>query len=430
VRASPPSSANSVGGAIFACEVIHRYGLEYYEAFIPTVIAGTACNFAFRFLLDLPQEAIWTFPPESGLSTIGTLYGVMLGVVGGYLGRLWIQGTIWLRVNVLMKYKLGARHILKGTIGGFLIGLIGAVFPETLFWAQNEAQPLIDGGATPLPNVWPAEGIFGASDLTSPLVLILIGGAKLVAISITVLAGYRGGFIFPFMFAGISFGTAFNMILPSLGAAAAALSLAAAINTSVTRTVLATPVVLITLSGRPDVLPCVLVASVVSLYMTGDVSIIKAARTRYLSSEILGADDLTDNTPADAKPIGKVAQVFKETTAPPAEPKTVEATPPTVVVLGAPRTAAAAPVAVLNVTIGAAEKTVGAGAAQLGNASDAAAKPAGPESEAVKSQQGWLNSQLDGHGSGTGAAPPLRSVPSAKRVSVPAVFQVNAAPMV
>lgn len=27
-----------VGGAIFACEVIHRWGAEYYEAFIPTVM--------------------------------------------------------------------------------------------------------------------------------------------------------------------------------------------------------------------------------------------------------------------------------------------------------------------------------------------------------------------------------------------------------
>lgn len=50
------------------------------------------------------------------------------------------------------------------TIGGFLIGLIGAVAPETLFWAENEAQRIIDAGETPLPNLSPhlAVGMFGA----------------------------------------------------------------------------------------------------------------------------------------------------------------------------------------------------------------------------------------------------------------------------
>ena len=45
-----------VGGALFACEVLHRHGIEYYEAIIPTVIAGLACNWSFRTLANLPQE--------------------------------------------------------------------------------------------------------------------------------------------------------------------------------------------------------------------------------------------------------------------------------------------------------------------------------------------------------------------------------------
>ena len=276
-----------VGGAIFACEMIHRYGLEYYEAFIPTVISGTACNFVFRYLLNLPQKAIWTIPPESASSTLATLHGVMLGVVGGLIGRVWIDMTNWTRVNVLLRNGLGKCHILKGSVGGLLIGLIGAVLPPTLFWAEYEAQSLLDGGVTPLHHIQLASA-FGPCDLTNLLVLTSIGCMKLVAISITVLAGYRGGFIFPFYFCGIAFGVVIHRLVPGLSLATAALSLAAAINTSVTRTVLATPVVLIGLSGRPDVLPCVLVASVVSLYMTGDVAIIKASRARRKTQEILG----------------------------------------------------------------------------------------------------------------------------------------------
>ena len=39
-----------IGGALFACEVLHRYGLEYYEAVLPTVIAGLACTDSNRHL--------------------------------------------------------------------------------------------------------------------------------------------------------------------------------------------------------------------------------------------------------------------------------------------------------------------------------------------------------------------------------------------
>merc|ERR1711871_1723019 len=101
------------------------------------------------------------------------------------------------REKVLVPLKLGPKHILKGLIGGTIIGAIGICLPETLFWAEYEAQSIIDNGATPLPHVFPRVGVFGEYSLSSPMILIGIGLAKLVAISVTVLAGYRGGFIFP-----------------------------------------------------------------------------------------------------------------------------------------------------------------------------------------------------------------------------------------
>merc|ERR1719267_175591 len=79
-----------------------------------------------------------------------------------------------------------------------------------------------------------------------------------------------------------------------VSAAAAALSCACAINTAVTRTVLATPIVLASLSGRMDTFPTLLVASIISLYMTGDESIIKAARKRWLRAELMGSEVMTD----------------------------------------------------------------------------------------------------------------------------------------
>lgn len=285
-----------VGGALFACEVLHRYGLEYYEAVIPTVVAGLSCNWSFRVIANLPQKPIWTFAPEEALLPWTSILGLLYGAIGGFLGWAWMRGTNLIREKVLVPYKLGPRHVVKGLLGGAIIGLIGALFPETLFWAEYEAQTIIDHGATPLPHVNPRVGIFGAYSLENPFVLFAIGIAKLVAISITVLAGYRGGFIFPFMFAGHTIGTGLSIASGgALSQGAAALSCACAINVAVTRTVLATPVVLSTLSGRVDCFPTLLVASLVSLYVTGDESIIKAARARWLRSELDGSEMLVDN---------------------------------------------------------------------------------------------------------------------------------------
>jgi len=198
-------------------------------------------------------------------------------------------------------FKLGQRHILKGFLGGCIIGTIGLFFPETLFWAEYEAQTIVSKGETPLPHVWPTVGALGAYSLDDPTYLVLIGLFKLVAISITVLAGYRGGFIFPFMFAGHSVGQAIAVIAPSfiggVSPAAACLSLACGINVAVTRTVLATPIVLASLSGRVDVFPTLLVTSIVAAEISSGESIIKAARSRLLRAELDGAELLTDRSP-------------------------------------------------------------------------------------------------------------------------------------
>ena len=134
--------------------------------------------------------------------------------------------------------------------------------------------------------------------------LILVGCAKLVAIGVTVLAGYRGGFIFPFMVSGVAIGCGFaragadaGLLRGAVAEPLCALCLAAGINTCVTRTVLATPIVLVSISDRVDALPVALVASIVALHVTQDESVIKAARTRD-SFEDLAA---LDNAPELAK---------------------------------------------------------------------------------------------------------------------------------
>ncbi|KAJ8608928.1 hypothetical protein CTAYLR_005302 [Chrysophaeum taylorii] len=250
-----------VGGAFFALEVVHRHGLEFWEAIVPAIFASIASHLVYR---ASAPSLCWHFPAAETTSVYVCFLGVATGLAGGAIGSLWIRA-----LRVLKRFELPT--VSKATLGGLLIGALGSTAPSTLFWGEHEINALLGGD---LPRV-------DLPSPDSPRALIYAGFVKLVLILVTVLAGYRGGFIFPFMFSGIAIGAGVARLLGLTVVAHVALSLAAAINTAATRTVFATPFVLVTLSNRPDTLLTCLVASVVSLVLTADVAVITDARARW-----------------------------------------------------------------------------------------------------------------------------------------------------
>ena len=92
---------------------------------------------------------------------------------------------------------------------------------------------------------------------------------KMIAISFTVASGYRGGFIFPFFTAGAAFGQAIYIISGGIiPIQLCILCIAASINVAITRTSIATTLILTALSGELNANPPILAASIVSLLLT------------------------------------------------------------------------------------------------------------------------------------------------------------------
>ena len=165
-------------------------------------------------------------------------------------------------------------------LGATAVVVIGVLVPHTMFWGEWEIGPIATlSPASELPHVWPTWGLIGF-EMNSWQSCAVVGFAKLVAISFTVAGGFRGGYIFPFFAAGAAFGRAMCFIFPSLNPAVATLCLAAGINVAITRTALATTLILSSLSGEQHALPIVLAASVVSLFATGYVPFIKSQLAR------------------------------------------------------------------------------------------------------------------------------------------------------
>jgi H+/Cl- antiporter ClcA len=91
------------------------------------------------------------------------------------------------------------RVVLRGLLGGLGMGIIGALLPLTLFSGEAETADLI---------VQAAE--------IGVLMLIVLGLAKLLTTSLLLATGWKGGYIFPIMFASVALGLAVNLVFPSI----------------------------------------------------------------------------------------------------------------------------------------------------------------------------------------------------------------------
>ena len=132
-------------------------------------------------------------------------------------------------------------RVLVGAAGVVTIGML---VPQTMFWGEWEFPVLATlSPASDLPHVWPTTGLIGF-EMNSCLNCLIVGFCKLLAISFTVAGGYRGGYIFPFFTAGAAFGRALCFAFPKLSPVIATLCFAAGINVAITRTALATSLIL------------------------------------------------------------------------------------------------------------------------------------------------------------------------------------------
>jgi H+/Cl- antiporter ClcA len=260
-----------LGGALFALEVNSRFGVEYFEHIVESILCGEVCLAVFRALARLPIEPIWviTMPKLQSATPIHVLLGFALGLTGA-LVAFFFAVMHWRVIALFTKLDLmrDERAVYRGLLGATVVLGIGMFIPHTLFWGETEFQTISSlSPASTLPHVWPTTGLI-AFEMESTWTCLVVGITKLVAISFTVAGGYRGGFIFPLFTVGAAFGRAIAFLIPAIPVQLCVLCMAAAINVAITRTSLATTLILVFLSGEPDSMSAVLAASLASLFAT------------------------------------------------------------------------------------------------------------------------------------------------------------------
>ncbi len=248
-----------LGGALFALEIPHRRGLEYYEALIPAVVSATASFVVFRFSTGEKIGGIYHFAAMPDLELIDVSHGMLLGAIGAGVAMLFV---VMFRSIGKLLHPVEHYRVALATFGGLSIGAISLFFPQTLFFGERQIEETIATGAS-----------LGVT------MLLGIALAKLLAICLTLHCGFRGGFIFPLFFVGANVGLAISIAFPTIHPTLAMLCMMAAVNVAITKTPISSTVILTVLSSTTMV-PVILSASFTSFLLTSSVSLLKTQRSR------------------------------------------------------------------------------------------------------------------------------------------------------
>jgi H+/Cl- antiporter ClcA len=245
-----------LGGSLFSLEILHhKHAVEYYKAIIPALVASSFSYVVFAMVIHLGIGPIWNLSGYEYAGVFDFLYAVLFAIAGTVVAWGFIYCTKFFK-SIFEKKTIPI--YIKTLIGGILLGLIAFYFPLTRYFGHHEINELLTNDFS-----------------INMLVAILF--FKIVAIAITVTSGWRGGFIIPLFFVGVSLGLILYILFPSINPTLAIISCMAAINACVTRTPMSTTILLATLTGFGYFIP-ILFASLTGYFL--------APRIPFISSQM------------------------------------------------------------------------------------------------------------------------------------------------
>jgi len=247
-----------LGAAVFGLEILHRKGLEYYEALLPAC-AGSLASFAVCVVLTgHGLEPAWHFPGAAPhLTLLDLVLGAFGGVAGAAVAHLFaamIRAADWIAAWLPAWAKPPA--------AGLVLGALALILPSGLTYGDSQLAGLI------------------AVPAIAAVTLLLAAVGHLASAAITLAGRWRGGIIIPMFITGYCLGRA---IAEATGHNSwylvLATSMMVACNTAMTKTPLGSALVVSEMTAL-TLIPPLVIAALVSLSLTAGVGFIDGQRQR------------------------------------------------------------------------------------------------------------------------------------------------------
>jgi H+/Cl- antiporter ClcA len=251
-----------LGSAIFALELLHRRGLQYYEALLPSVLGSLAGYAVYVIATSAGLTPVWHIPAPASIHIADLGWALLAGVAGAVIAVAFTYLSAALR-----RAARALRSELRPLVGGLVLAALGLASAYSLTYGEAQINEILHHHSG-------AIAFFALAAL-----------AKLAGTSVTLSSEWRGGFIIPLFFMGVCVARALHGILPSSNEAVLIAALMVAANVGVTKTPLGSTLV-VTEMGGLRLLPTTLIAAMVALLLTSEVSLIHTQRER----DVIGED--------------------------------------------------------------------------------------------------------------------------------------------
>ena len=166
----------------------------YFWTLFPSLLASAVATVVFVGLSGSFMDVLFSFPDYAPVLK-DLIMAVPFSLVGSVAGVLFMLMFKWLRK---LMQPMKSHLVLRGLIGGLGMGIIGMLLPLTLFSGEEQTAELIEQAAE--------IGI---------VMLVVLALAKLFATSLLMATGWKGGYVFPIMFAGVALGMAGHLLFPN-----------------------------------------------------------------------------------------------------------------------------------------------------------------------------------------------------------------------
>ncbi|MHB8669493.1 MAG: chloride channel protein [Acidimicrobiales bacterium] len=244
-----------LGSAIFALEILHRRGLEYYEALLPAVLGSLSGFAVYLVATGVGLRPVWRFPALGRLHATDLGWSLACGVVGA------LVAVVFTYLSAALRRLFRSVHpTARPLAGGLALGLLALWSPYALTYGELQVNPLVARRAV-------------------VAALAVAALAKLAGTTVTLSSGWRGGFIIPLFFIGAALGRLGHVVFPHTHEVVLMAGIMAAANVGVTKTPIGTTIVVSEMAGL-SLLPTTLLAAVLALFLTSEVGVIHTQRDR------------------------------------------------------------------------------------------------------------------------------------------------------
>jgi H+/Cl- antiporter ClcA len=237
-----------VVGAVGAVEYMFIKELNLYRHLIPGLLAAAVGYGVYFAFLQTSYLGIYSFPDYASARLVDLWWALLVGVIAGGIG---ITFKLIFGIMHLVFTPLDKRPVVRGIIGGVVIGLIGSFLPLTLYSGQDQLLQIIHNPAA-----------FGIGLL---LLLVLVKG---LLTSTSFATGFEGGPIFPTLFIGGTLGLAISKILTFIPEGVAVTAGMAGVACAFLPLPLTMALLLGFMGGQPDLLPVIVIGAVIGFLVS------------------------------------------------------------------------------------------------------------------------------------------------------------------